>query len=136
LEIVTVFCAKCVPLNIDEAKRTPKNNRVQMADGVSWDEKEAIERLIEYLKSESNGSAERPDKIKKLWLQQADAHPWVRMMNKFDFSNIISLICLSVDVNNEKPSLPEIQEQCILYDMQNDSIQFLSLKLFSDGPVL
>lgn len=69
-----VKCTLCCD-NIIEAKKASRRGVVPLADGVRCDSKQAIERLIDHLKSEVHATAERAQRDKDAWKVQSDSHP-------------------------------------------------------------
>lgn len=95
-----IQCIACHD-NITEAKAASRNGTVPIADGVRCDEKKALERIVDHLQGDVHEIAVRAGKAKKLWAEQSDKHPWVKIMKQHDINIVKTLIRLAIDVHND-----------------------------------
>lgn len=93
-------CVVCFD-NIVEAQKAARNGTVPIADGIRCDERKAIQRVIDHMKSEVHAAAERAQTMKIAWDSQNDSHPWVRILKSHKLEVVQVLIRLAVDVHND-----------------------------------
>lgn len=93
-------CVVCFD-NMVEAQKAARNGTVPIADGIRCDERKAIQRVIDHVKSEVHAAAERAQAMKAAWDSQSDSHPWVRILKSHKLEVVQILIRLAVDVHND-----------------------------------
>lgn len=99
-----IKCQVCAD-NLNEAIKLSNNGRLPIADGIRCDGRKELLRIIDHLKSASHNEAVRVDKAKKLWAQQSDSHPWVKLLKDHNMEVVSMLIHLAVDVHNDSKVL-------------------------------
>ncbi|XP_025413676.1 uncharacterized protein LOC112685865 [Sipha flava] len=97
-------CMVCFE-QISEAIKFSRNGHVPIADGIRCDGKRELMRIVDHLHSDAHNAARKADENQRLWLTQADKHPWVKILKNHESEIIKNLIELAVDVHNDSKVL-------------------------------